>query len=252
MIESAVTLETKCWQGDWKRLLTTNHLEVLAERNAFAFTERVLMINNVDDYTEVVRHADRAVARGWISRYVVVKDHIDEALRFFELTPDALGRGYVYSAAEFVSIFVCRTPLLLHYASDCLPAERYDWVPKALHLLGRDPRVKVANLTWDHKYEEARDESSEETEDFYIGYGFSDQCWLVRIDDFRAPIYNHTHEASARYPDYGGDLFEKRVDAWMRSVGALRATYKRGSYIHQRRPAPTRWERWRRRLAGGA
>jgi hypothetical protein len=110
----------------------------------------------------------------------------------------------------------------------------------------------VANLTWDHKYDEARDESSEETGDFHIGFGFSDQCWLVRTEDFRAPIYNHSYPVSARYPDYGGELFEKRVDSWMRTTGALRGTYKEGSYVHQRQPAPTRWERWRRRLSGGA
>jgi hypothetical protein len=252
MTYPAVTLETKCWQADWKLLLTTNRLEVLAERNAFPFAERVLMINNVDDYSKVVRHADRAVARGWITKYVVVRDHIDEALRFFQLTPEALGKGYVYSVAEFVSVYVCRTPFLLHYAGDSLPAERCDWIPDALELFTRDPRVRVANLTWDHKYEEAGDESVEETDDFYIGFGFSDQCWLVRTADFRAPIYNHSHPASARYPDYGGELFEKRVDAWMRTTGALRGTYKSGSYIHQRQPAPTRWERWRRRLLGGA
>jgi hypothetical protein len=63
MTYPAVTLETKCWQADWKLLLTTDRLERLAEHNAFPFAERVLMINNVDDYGKVVRHADRAVAR---------------------------------------------------------------------------------------------------------------------------------------------------------------------------------------------
>ena len=255
----AVTLETKCWERDWKQLLTTNHLELLAERNAFDFSRRVLMINNVENYDAVIRHARGAVGRGWITDFVVVRDYIDEALRFFDVTRESLGRGYVYSAAELVSIYTCSTPFLLHFAGDCLPATRVEWIPQALALLERDARVKVANLTWDGKYDEARAESTEESDDFFIGSGFSDQCWLVRVADFRAPIYNERHPASARYPDYGGELFEKRVDAWMRCGGHLRATFKHGSYTHHRPGAQKslasrladRARGIRRRLAGG-
>jgi hypothetical protein len=72
-----------------------------------------------------------------------------------------------------------------------------------------------------------------------VGFGFSDQCFLVRTADFRAPIYNELNDLSARYPGYGGELFEKRVDAWMRNHGFLRATFKHGTYLHEKHdPAP--------------
>ena len=52
------------------------------------------------------------------------------------------------------------------------------------------PQVKVANLTWDHKYDEAKSESSYETDNFYVGFGFSDQCYLVRTVRFsRADLW---------------------------------------------------------------
>ena len=87
----------------------------------------------------------------------------------------------------------------------------------------------------------------EETGDFYIGRGFSDQCYLVRTEEFRRRIYNESHPASARYPCYGGELFEKRVDSWVRNHGHLLATYKHGHYLHKNWPQPFH-ARLRRRL----
>jgi hypothetical protein len=93
--------------------------------------------------------------------------------------------------------------------------------------------VKVFNLTWNHRFHEAKNESLKEDDQFYYGYGFSDQMYLVRTADFRAPIYEEINDASERYPKYGGELFEKRVDSWMRNNGNIRATSKQTSYIHK-------------------
>jgi hypothetical protein len=230
---STVTLETKCWNDDWRRILKTDRLRTLAERNRFEFADRTLMINNVDDVANVTRAAERAVAGGLLTRHLLVADYAEEALRFFDLTAAALTKGYVYSIAELVSIYLCDTDYLLHFAGDCLPMATYDWVANAVAVMETDARIKVANLAWDGKYDEAAAESSFQIEDFFIGFGFSDQCYLVRTADFRAPIYNESHADSARYPEYGGELFEKRVDSWMRNHGYLRATFKHGSYLHE-------------------
>jgi hypothetical protein len=250
----SVTLETKCWEGDWERLLKTDWLLKLAERNSFPFTERVIMINNVTDYEKVCSYAEQAVKQGWITRYVVVKDYAEEALEFFQLTPQSLGKGYIYSIAELVSIYLCRTEFLLHFAGDTTLHQPCDWIPCAISLMSSDSRIKVANLTWNENYLQAKAESSTENDDFYLGYGFSDQSYLIKTTDFREPIYNETNVASERYPAYGGELFEKRVDSWMRNHQYLRATYKHGSYIHETRPLSLmeRLERkiwsWRRRF----
>lgn len=237
-MQNLVTLETKCWEGDWKLLLKTNRLQLLAERNSLPFAEKVLMINNVKDYTAAGRYAKLAIDRGWITKYIVVEDHADEALVFFGLSRKELGRAYVYSVAELVSIYLCSTKFLLHFSSDSIPASKYEWIPQAIDLFNSDPRVKVSNLTWDFKFREAKAESFEESQDFYIGYGFSDQCYLIRTEDFRARIYHEYHPASQRYPAHGGELFEKRVDSWMRNNRYLRATFKHGTYSHKARPQP--------------
>lgn len=231
-----ITLETKCWEADYKRILTSGHLQTLAESNLYPFADRWLMINNVKSYARVCKLAEAAMKANWITRYFVVEEHAREALEFFELDRASLGVGYVYSIAELVSLYLCRSEFLLHFAGDSYPNMPCDWIPQAVALLKTDERVKVANLSWLSAESPPYSEATDISADFYLGYGFSDQCYIVRTADFRQAIYREQNPASARYPGYGGELFEKRVDAWMRNHGYLRATYRLGAYKHENGP----------------
>jgi len=228
-----ITLETKCWEGDWKRILTGEHLRLLSERNVYPFSEKILMINNVIKPAVVSKHAERAIQQGWITKYILVAEHAAEALDFFSISRESLGIGYPYSIAELVGIYLCRSDFLLHYAGDCLPAAASDWVSRAVGLMAKDPRIKVCSL---HPGEDLGGEKPGlvgETDDFYLGQGFSDQCYLVRTENFRQRIYHESHPASARYPRYGGELFEKRIDSWLRNHGHLAAAFKHAFYTHK-------------------
>lgn len=227
-----VCFETKCWEKDWRPLLLTDRLEAMAKRNAYPFVERVLMINNVNDYNEVCFHAQKALEKGYITRYLVVKDHAEETLKFFGLTREALGKGYFYSIAELVSIYLCQTEFLLHYSGDAIPARTVHWIEDAIELFDNDPRVRVANLAWSNRFDEVANEAMEQIDIFFLGFGFSDQSYLIRASDFRSRIYTERHPASERYPKYAGELFEKRVDLWMRNHHFLRATHRNASYLH--------------------
>jgi hypothetical protein len=241
-----VTLETKCWEHDWKRILDDERLRLLVERNAYPFSEKILMINNVKNYSVVSKHAERAIQQGWLSKYIIVEEHAAEALDFFSISRKSLGIGYRYSIAELVSIFLCQTDFLLHFAGDCIPATTSDWVSRAVQLMSQDTRIKLCTL---HPGKDPGGEKHglvDETDDFYISRGFSDQCYLVRTEEFRQRIYNESHPASARYPRYGGELFEKRVDSWLRNNGHLAATYKHAYYIHKNWPLPPHARLYRR------
>lgn len=231
-----VTLETKCWEGDYRRILAPGRLRALAESNMYPFSERWLMINNVRSYAKVSRLAEAAVNQRWITGYIIVEDHAKEALDFFQLDRASLGVGYVYSISELVSIYLCKSEYLLHFAGDCYPNLPCDWIPETLALFASDPRVKVANLSWICSQSPPYLEATGISGSFYLGYGFSDQCYIIRASDFRQAIYSEQNPASARYPGYGGELFEKRVDSWMRNHGHLRATYRHGAYKHESHP----------------
>jgi hypothetical protein len=228
-------------------LLKTRRLERMIARSNFLFSERILFINNVRDSAKVCAGAEKLVKANVLTDFCMVEDHAREALDFFQLSKNALGSGYVYSISELVSIYRCDTEFLLHFSGDSMPASTTDWVAKALGEFQRNDRVKVANPTWNHKFDEARCSSFDENDNFFIGSGFSDQCYLVRAEDFRAPIYNEAHADSARYPQYGGELFEKRVNSWLRNHDYHRVTYKHCAYVHRNFPKNA-LEKWLRLL----
>jgi len=123
----------------------------------------------------------------------------------------------------------------LHFSGDAKMQEKCDfpWIDHAIDLLNKNESILVANPTWDHKYVEAESESFDQDEDWYYSLGgFSDQCYLVKTSQVRGDIYRYIHEESERYPKYGGELFEKRIDAYMRNKRLMRATSKKCSYEH--------------------
>jgi hypothetical protein len=230
---ASVTFATSCWERDWDILLKTKFLQNKIERNDYDFTKKALIINNVNNRVKVEKYAKEAVDKGVISDYFFVEDYIDEALEYFELTKEAFGKGYCYSNHELASIYLCLTDYLLFYTGDTWLDKKVTWVQSAIAEFEKNPEYKVANLVWNYKFDDAKMEALSELEKFYVGFGFSDQCFLVRNADFKAPIYNEVNTASERYPKYGGETFEKRVDSWMRNHEYLRLTFKQGSYLHE-------------------
>ena len=230
-----ITFETKVWENDWEIMLKTHRIKQMIERCHHPIDEKILYINNVSDLDAVTREADRLISEKIISKYVVVSHHAEKALEFFSLSKEKLGKGYYYSIAELVSIYLTDTKYLLHFASDSIvaPHTRKDWLNLGINTLDSNPQVKVFNLIWNKKYKEAVKESEFEDRDIFYGNGFSDQMYLIRAADFKDSIYEHYHSDADHYPIYGGELFEKRVYSWLRHHNYLRATYKHGSYLHQ-------------------
>jgi hypothetical protein len=233
-----ITFETKVWENDWELMLKSSRLEKMIERCNHAFNQKILYINNVQDYSKVAQIADRFIRSGVIDQYVNVSDYAEEALEFFSLSKDKLGIGYYYSIAELVSIYLIKTEYLLHFSSDSIVSKKTStqWLSDGIETLKSNNNVKVFNLTWNEEYSAAKKESEYDDLMNVYGYGFSDQMYLIRSADFKKPIYQFYDPASERYPKHGGELFEKRVDSWMRQNNFLRATYKNGSYLHKNFP----------------
>ena len=92
-----ITFETKCWEKDWKYLLKTNLLKKSIDRNNYLFEKKVLMINNISNYTTVTKAADKLINNGTLTDYFLVDDYAEKTLNFFNLTKEDLGSGYYYS-----------------------------------------------------------------------------------------------------------------------------------------------------------
>ena len=233
-----ITFETKVWEKDWDLIMKMPYLGRTIERCGDLVSKRVLYINNVKNEQRVIKAANQLISKGVIDRWILVEDYAEQALSYFNLSKEKLGVGYYYSIAELVSIYLCDTKYLLHFSGDAtvLKGAAQDWLAQGIKILEDNPRVVVFNLAWTNELESIRTESENEDKNFFYGYGFSDQMYLIRAADYKQKIYEYYNVASERYPKFAGELFEKRVDSWMRESQLLRATYKHGNYLHENFP----------------
>lgn len=254
-----LTFETKVWENDWEFILNEHYLKTIIARCNYDFDEKVIMINNVKDRAAVLKRVENLLAKKIIDAYYFVEDYATEVLRFFGLSKADFDGGYYYSIAELTSIYLCKTAYLLHFAGDTyLAKSAQNWIQPGLALLqNKAMSVVVVNASWDNTFAGPKQEALDETADFYIGYGCSDQCYLVNTAYFKQLNYKEQNPVSdANYPTYGGELFEKRVDAYLRNNQQYRATSKHSCYIHANFPHHTKglkstalykkWFCWRR------
>ena len=229
-----VTFETKVWEKDWKYILMGDYLEKMISLCNYNFEQKNLIINNVKDRILVTKYAEIKKRNGVIDNYYFAEDYAEEVLAHFNIDKDKFDGGYYYSIAELVSIYLCNTKYLLHFSSDSYLVDcKNDWIAESIKIFNERSDVIVANPIWNYEFENACNESFGEIDNFFLGFGFSDQCFLIKTDVFKKDIYNERNLDSERYPKYGGELFEKRVDSFMRNNNLYRITNKHQIYIHK-------------------
>jgi hypothetical protein len=234
-----VTFETKCYENDWEFILKSKFLDRMINNCNYNFCFKHVIINNVNDSKLIKYYANKKKKEKIIDAFYFVDDYIEDALNYFDIKKESFGNGYYYSSAELVGLFVAKSKYLLHFSSDSFipKKDESDWIAEACNIFEKEPNIVVANPTWFFQFNTAREEAGGNMAgNFYLGYGFSDQCYLVKTEDFRAKIYNFKHSISDRYPQYGGELFEKRIDSYMRVNGKKRITSNKISYIHNNFP----------------
>ena len=119
----SVTFETKIWENDRELVLKTSRLWKMVNRCHHKLTHKILYINNVNNLLKVEKTAKKlAINQGIIDNFINVNSYADVALDSFNLSKEKLGRGYYYSVAELVSIYLPKTKYLLHFSSDAIPA----------------------------------------------------------------------------------------------------------------------------------
>ncbi len=228
---STVTFATSCWEKDWRLiLLDPNYLAVHQIQNhLFPFAEKLLIINNVSDIEAVKKAAQEKIDQGVLTRFVVAED----VLPFFDLKRADFDDWQYYNAlAPLNAIYHAKSDYLLYLTGDVYLKQPVNWIDKALRYMSKRSRVKVANLTWNDQFKEAKKESYRSTWNFFVAdVGFSDQMFLVKRDYFCKSIYGEIRSDGAHFPR--GDVFEKRVFSYMKNRKWERITYRRGSYTHE-------------------
>ena len=231
---AAVDLVVNTFERSYRTVLSPGFFDRIAEQSRFAFTRRVALINNVIDIEDARTRARGLIAAGEIDAYREVAEELPRALDVAGLERGDLGRIPYYTDCSLVAVTMEGSAYVTYWDADVTLDRDHDWITPSLMLMQSDSRVMVANPAW---YDDAPLERTvmSHTDDgqFALGWGFSDQIYLVRREMFRAPIYQQRCLASLRFPMSAvTPIFEARVDAYMRTHDLLRASYLPVRYHH--------------------
>ncbi len=228
------TLYTDVWGSYFHQILSDGWIRQMAHNCGCAFDERVLMVNDIperilSEFDSLLskRIKDRSVDRALMTDKLANAELARYGLR----PPDFTSHPYA-SMADLVAISDCKSEYIVYFAGDCVPWGSSNWVSDGIKILRDRQDTLIVNPTWNGFYEHSKVENIEEREEYFLGHGFSDGCYLARTADLKADIYHETNPESDRiYCAAHGNTFEKRVNAYMRNHNKYRVTLKNACYI---------------------
>ncbi len=219
------------FERTYREVLAPGYIANMAADHCYPFARRIVMINNVNDREIAEKRARDLQRSGEITEYYFVADLLTQILPRAGLTLTDLQPNIHYTDCSLTAIFLDGSDYLVYCDADVRMKEQQDWITPSLELMARDSRIAVANPNWTP--ETLKRESREFQGEFGIGYGFSDQLYLLRRSEFARPIYKFHTPISLRYPmSASGRIFEQMVDSYMRVKGRMRATLSTANYIH--------------------
>lgn len=228
-----VSLFVNCFERDYRRVLAPGFMQAKARQFQFPFNRVVVTLNNIADSKAAEVLAQESTRRGEIDAYIEVASALPQALERCGLNLRDLGLVRHYMDFALVAVASAAPNYVLYCCAEVDLVTPFDWVSDAVAMLEADARILVANPSWASDPEGAQREAILRKGDHWIGRGFSDQCFLANAGRLAAPIYHYKHEAGGRYPMSDlGDIFEKRVDAYMRHHNLLRLSDSRVFYNH--------------------
>lgn len=229
-MSKGVDLVVNCFERTYREVLQPGFFANIVEQNQYPL-DTIAIINNVDDRADAEQRARALINSGELSAYYFVSDYIDEALKKTGLTEADLGTIPYFINWGLVAVCTPGNPYLVHWDADVYLETPGNWIGPGIDFLQQHPEVGMVNTNW--RSPTLAKETLYEEGDFALGYGFSDQLFLVRREELSRPIYKHFCPATLRYPlSHLGSTFERRIDAYMRSQRRMRATYKPMRYIH--------------------
>ena len=228
-----VTLSTKCWEGDYRHLLTAEVIEEVFGPFGESAARQVV-INRVSDRADAERLAAELVESGAITAYAWAEDMWAEVARSLGIPVTWFGAAWPYSAPELCELALAGTEVVVHLAGDVRLLPGAPWAQVAVDALGTWDEVAVVAPRTPSGTELVEAGWRRLRSGWTASQLFSDQCFAVRRDQLLSPeVVRAAHPIAGRYPRPGGALtFEARVGAWMHVTGHWRATDESRGYLH--------------------
>lgn len=225
-----------CFERTYRDVLSPGYVAELVESQRFQFSDVIVLINNVDNPLEARELAGHLLVKDRVVTQVLeVSGVLDDALKAVQLTRGSIGRIPHYSDHCLATMVVGDAEWITHWDADARLRQSIDWISPLIDEMDKDQALVVGNPN--NSYPGLAEREADEVRgDVAVGYGFSDQVFLMRRGALtgRRPL-NRTWRcpASWRYPlAETQPIFEQRVDAWMRTTGRKRATFLPAVYDH--------------------
>ena len=222
-----------CFERNIEAVTTPGFLSFVTEQHKHPFALRTLLINNVADRQTAEGLAQACVDRGEVDRFMFVADHLPRALQATGLRVGDFGSYLHWSDCCLVALNAPGPDLLCYVDIDLRLSRQHDWVQEAITIMAREPAVAVANPNWVHAdgSTSVTREADRAGDGYFVGYGFSDQVFLLRRSRFSGKLRRRwvpmrlDSPASARWEVAAeGHFFEEFMDAYMRRRRLLRLT----------------------------
>lgn len=192
-------MATKCWEGDWRKMIAGG-FDRKAESCQYPFDNKTLIINNGD----VQWSAFPMDIQIWPNEFFR-----EPVLKFFELK-----EANVYALGELAAVYHAGGyDYLCYVQGDCLISPASDWVTPAIKTLEENPHISVVSP--------ASDCNTWHDPKTHLDQFFSDHAFLIRVSEFRKPIYD-TEGVIPEFPPHGGQSFEHMAAKYLRKAGKYR------------------------------
>lgn len=234
-MDHSVDLIVSMYERTYRKVLVPGFFPTIETQNKRSFANKIAVINNVAVPADAARLAQQLVATGEINRFIFVSDHIDQALVKTGLSKTDLGRVANYTNWALAGICVTQSPWFVIWDSEISLVEPTNWIDPSIDFLEENNQAFVASPNHHPEWlrKSIKNKNTVLSGKFALGYGFSDQVFLARSEQFARPIYSERCIASLRYPlSHQGAVFEEKVDAYMRNHHLKRAIYTPADYLH--------------------
>lgn len=226
-----VDLVINCYERTYREVLAPGFFPEIERSCCFRFSQRVALINNVNNLAEARHMALKLRGAGEIDEFVFVEELIASALKKLGLSQKALDPLPFYSNWALVALILPGSDYMVHWDAEVRLTDSIDWISPSLQLMRENRRIATTNPLW--KNGEDAPEFRERAGEFSFSYGFSDQLYLLDRREFARPIYHYWVPISCRFPvSHIAPYFEQWVDSYIRVTKRYRATFMKAHYVH--------------------
>jgi hypothetical protein len=227
----SICFQTTCYEKDYSLLLEKGLLEnYLSHFPEISFSEKRILINNVKNPKKI----DKLINSKFPEfSYVFTDDQKQNVINYFDLDSKVINVGLYYSIQHFTGVYCTDCDYLFHIGGDN-NIEHLDsnFIRESIDILESNDSYIIAMPRWgEDPTKGAIEEAIRSDHNFFVEFGFTDQIYILKVNEFKNKIYNYSHPDSSKYPLYGGELFEKRVNSFMRTMGKYRVVHKNYFYM---------------------